>query len=51
MVEIWRYDPSLLAINGVVDPLSLYLCMRTSDDERIRIELKNLMGSIEWLED
>ena len=51
MIEVWRYDPDLLAKNGVIDPLSLYLSIRANDDERIQIELKDLMNSIKWLED
>ena len=50
LVEVWRYDPSLLEKNHTIDPLSLYLSLRTSDDERIRIELKNLINNITWLE-
>ena len=50
-VEVWRYDPCLLEINHTVDPLSLYLSLQTSDDERIRIELKNLISNVTWLED
>lgn len=50
-VEVWRYDPCLLDKNHAVDPLSLYLSLQTSDDERIRIELKNLIGNVTWLED
>ena len=51
LVEVWRYDPSILEKNHTIDPLSLYLSLRTSDDERIKIELKNLISSVEWLED
>lgn len=50
-VEVWRYDPTLLGKDNMVDPLSLFLSMRTSDDERIRIELKNLTNNISWLKD
>lgn len=51
LVEVWRYDPSILEKNHTIDPLSLYLSLRTSDDERIKIELKNLISSVIWLED
>jgi len=51
MVEVWRYDPSILEIDGHVDPLSLYLNMQSNDDERIRIELKTLINKVTWLED
>lgn len=51
LVEVWRYDPSFLEKNHTIDPLSLYLSLQTSDDERIRIELKNLISNVAWLED
>lgn len=51
MVEVWRYDPMLLAKGNVVDPLSLYLSLQSNDDERVRIELKKLISNIKWLED
>ena len=49
-VEVWRYDPSILEKNHTIDPLSLYLSLQTSDDERIRIELKKLISNVTWLE-
>ncbi len=51
IVEVWRYDPMLIEKNNMVDPLSLYLSLQNSDDERVRMELKNLMNSVIWLED
>lgn len=51
MVEVWRYDPMLLAENNIVDPLSLYLSLQENEDERVQIELKNLMKNIKWSED
>ncbi len=51
LVEVWRYDPMLLAKENVVDPLSLYLSMKSNEDERVRIELKNLINNVRWLED
>lgn len=29
-IQVWRYDPGILATNGLVDPCSLYLTMRDS---------------------
>ena len=51
LVEVWRYDPSILEKNHTVDPLSLYLSLRAIEDERIRIELKNMISNVTWLED
>lgn len=48
-VEIWRYNPSILSGKSwSVDPLSLYLSLRHNDDERIQIELDNLISTVKW---
>lgn len=46
VVEVWRYDPNLLTTGSIVDPLSLYLSMKASNDERIQIELDKLVNFI-----
>ncbi len=46
VVEIWRYSPELLSNNGVVDKLSLYLSLKDDKDERIQMELENLINEI-----
>jgi len=48
MVEVWKYDPAILSSGEFVDKLSLYLTLRNSDDERIEIELKQMISNIEW---
>lgn len=48
LVEIWRYDPQILADNHLVDKLSLYLSLKDTDDERIQIELENMINNIVW---
>ena len=47
-IQIWKYDPAILAKNGIVDRLSLYLSLRDNEDERVQIELKEMMEEIEW---
>lgn len=52
-VEVWKYDPAKLAenienVNQVVDPLSLYLCLRNSVDERIEMALEKLLKTYLW---
>ena len=42
-MESWKYDPWVLAENGVADPCSLYLNLRTSGDERIQKEIALLI--------
>lgn len=45
-VEVWRYDPKLLAKDGMVDNLSLYLSLRKAEDERVRKEAKELITGV-----
>lgn len=42
-VEVWRYDPKLLARDGHVDPLSLYMSLKDSPDARVQIALADLL--------
>jgi hypothetical protein len=47
-VEIWKYNPLLLSDTRVVDRLSLYLILRHYEDERVQIELENMLNEITW---
>lgn len=47
-VQIWRYNPKILAVNGVVDPLSLYLSLKWSTDERVKMALEQLIEIQKW---
>ena len=47
-LEIWNYNPELFAKDGVIDPLSLYLCLEASGDERIESALEEMMEKIKW---
>jgi len=47
-VQIWRYNPKILAVNGLVDPLSLYLSLNWSTDERVKIALEQLIEIQKW---
>lgn len=47
-VQTWTYDPRILARNGVIDPLSLYLSVRGSPDERVAQAAEELLETIEW---
>ena len=47
-VEVWKYTPTLLSENGCVDKLSLYLCMKDSEDERIQLECDTLIEDMKW---
>lgn len=47
-MEVWSYDPSLLASGDRVDELSLYLSLRESLDERIQQQLDELINRLAW---
>lgn len=42
-IEVWKYDPFLLADNGSVDIFSLYAQLQNSNDARIERELDRLI--------
>jgi hypothetical protein len=42
-IEVWKYNPALLSSNGYIDLLSLYLCYRDGDDERIKVEIREMI--------
>ena len=48
IVEVWKYDPRLLAEDGKVDVLSLYLSLRDVEDERVHKEVNQLMMERKW---
>jgi len=45
-MESWKYDPWVLAENGVADPCSLYLSLRRSGDERVQKEIEFLIDRL-----
>ncbi|SHM84539.1 hypothetical protein [Fibrobacter sp. UWB7] len=47
-VQIWKYNPTQFTKNGCVDPLSLYLSMKDSKDERIQACLDEMMEKTKW---
>lgn len=48
VVELWRYPPEATATGGVVDPLSLFLSLHDSKDERVQLALEDLMEQVAW---
>ena len=46
-LEIWTRDPSFLAKNGYIDPVSLYISVKNSYDERVLLEIKNMMLTLD----
>ncbi len=47
-VEVWKYSPTMLSEDGYADRLSLYLCMKDSEDERVQLECDTLIEEIKW---
>lgn len=47
-IEVWKYNPGLLMNSGFVDPLSLFLIFRDSNDERIQIAIDQMLEDIKW---
>lgn len=47
-IQTWTYDPQILAEDGVIDRLSLYLCVRGSPDERVAQAAEELLETVEW---
>lgn len=47
-VEVWKYSPALLSEDEWADRLSLYLCMKDSEDERIQMECDTLIEEMKW---
>ena len=47
-LEVWSYNPQLLTDGETVDPLSLYLSLRSSADERVQQQLEQLIEQMKW---
>jgi hypothetical protein len=47
-LETWSYEPSTLARDGFVDPLSLYLSTRYNLDERVAQAAEQLLEPFGW---
>ena len=46
IVEIFRYDPKLLTQGNYIDVISLYAQFKDDKDERVQIEIENLVNEI-----
>jgi hypothetical protein len=47
-LEAWNYEPKILGDNELVDPLSLYLSLQDSPDERVQQQLEQLIEEMRW---
>jgi len=48
LLQAWTYNPHLLADGPAADPLSLFLSLRHSPDERVQQQLARLLDQIVW---
>lgn len=48
LLEVWNYNPELLSSRKYVDILSLYLSLKDNSDDRIQIELEQLINKMKW---
>jgi hypothetical protein len=48
LLQVWRYDPGILAQKGTVDRLSLYLSLREDQDERTEKARDQLLEGVQW---
>lgn len=48
VIEIFRYDPKLLANGNYIDVISLYAQFKDNPDERVQIEIESLVDEILW---
>lgn len=47
-LELWKYDPSLFAVNNEVDPVSLFMSLSGNSDERVQGELEEYLEDFKW---
>lgn len=47
-LQLWSYNPALLSRDEFVDPFSLYASLREDKDERVEMELEEMMEDILW---
>jgi len=47
-LEVWKYDPGLLAENGMVDVVSLAASLANNQDERIEIAVEEMVEAHKW---
>lgn len=46
VVELWKYNPTLLSKNGIVDPLSLAMSFEDEEDERVQDAIEELLNNL-----
>jgi len=47
-VQLWKYNPIVDKNEEFIDRLSLYLIFRKEQNERVQIELENMLKKVFW---
>jgi len=47
-IEIWRYRPMCFSDGRVADPLSVYLSLQNTNDERVETALESMLEKVSW---
>lgn len=45
-LEVWKYDPNILGVQGNVDPISLYLSLQKNENERVQQALEQMINEL-----
>ena len=47
-IELWKYNPSAYVMDGMVDVVSLVQSLKDVDDERVEIQIEEVMEECKW---
>ena len=47
-LELWKYDPRLFGNDGIVDPVSLFMCLANNADERVEGAMEDYLEGYQW---
>lgn len=47
-IELWKYNPMVFASEGMVDIVSLVQSLKEIDDERVEMQIEEIMEEYRW---
>ena len=47
-IELWKYNPMAFASEGIVDIVSLVQSLKEIDDERVEMQIEEIMEEYRW---
>lgn len=47
-IELWKYNPSAYVMDGMVDVVSLVQSLKDVDDERVEMQIEEIMEEYKW---